>query len=53
MIEITLTGRCEGCPHFQMTIDHFDDSVGCTHEEVCDMWERKVKENGEEEKESY
>lgn len=44
MIEITLTGRCEGCKHFDMTMDGYEEKVGCLHEEICDMWEQRLEE---------
>ena len=44
MIEIALTGRCEGCKHFDMTMDGYEEKVGCLHEEICDMWEQRLEE---------
>ena len=49
MIEIKQTGRCEGYKYFEMTMDGYEQKIGCLHEEVCDMWERKIEESALEE----
>lgn len=56
MIEIVMTGICEGCKHANLTLDYvlsdsFDSSnsnidwqIFCTHQEACEAMMEKVRE---------
>lgn len=51
MIELKLTGHCEGCTHADImtSCDYADEliihtSIVCSHAEVCDMWQDRMKQ---------
>lgn len=52
MIEVKFTGHCEACPHMDLIVEKFIDSleqgsywkVYCDHEEACDRIEKLMEE---------
>lgn len=51
MVEVKLTGKCDGCPRFEPTAEHLYSNDGrvlsfviCDNQELCDHLERYLKE---------
>lgn len=48
MIELKITGRCEGCPGRDLELNEFEDGtveVTCRNLELCQHIERHIVEN--------
>lgn len=51
MVEVKLTGKCDGCPRFEPTAERLYSTDGrtmsfviCENQELCDHLERYLKE---------